>query len=317
MAAACLDALAKGGRVVLVVTQPRRRRGRSGKETPTPVADAAARLGLPLIETPDVNEPRCVEQIAAASPRLLAVVAFGQMLRRAVRDTAALGGINLHFSLLPRWRGAAPVQRAILAGDAETGVDVQRLVAKLDAGNVIASQAVAIGPRDTTATLMRRLTETGAPLLAATVDRLLAGEAPPETQQDESLVTYAAKIDRDEGDLDFATQDAAALDRRIRAFGDAPGCRVALVRAGAAPVEILVREAWPQTGFAAPAGVVATAGGDGIVVGAQSGALRITRLQRAGGKDVDARAFLNGCPVRPGDQLRRVDPPPSSATSAS
>src|SRR6185436_17618102 len=112
-------------------------------------------LGLDVLETADVNAPDAVARIAAASPRLLAVVAFGQILRRAVRDVAPLGGVNLHFSLLPRWRGAAPVQRAILAGDAETGVAVQRIVAKLDAGPVLASASTPIGPRDTTPELMR------------------------------------------------------------------------------------------------------------------------------------------------------------------
>jgi methionyl-tRNA formyltransferase len=224
-------------------------------------------------------------------------------LKRAVREAAPLGGVNLHFSLLPRWRGAAPVQRAIEAGDAETGVCVQRVVAKLDAGPVLAESKTPIGPRDTTSSLMRRLTEIGAPLLVDVVVRLLAGAAFVESPQDESGVAYAAKIDRADGDLDFAAEDAASLDRRIRAFGDAPGCRALLVRDGAAPMEILVREAVPETGASAEPGRVVAAAADGIVVAAREGALRITRLQRVGGKDVDARAFLNGFPVRVGDRL--------------
>jgi methionyl-tRNA formyltransferase len=303
VAAACLDVLARRVGVGLVVTQPRRRRGRSGSETPTPVAETAARLGVDVLETPDVNAPESVARIAAAAPRLLVVVAFGQILRRAVREVAPLGGINLHFSLLPRWRGAAPVQRAILAGDAETGVCVQRIVAKLDAGPVLAESRTPIGPRETTSALMRRLTEIGAPLLVDVVVRLLAGETPDESPQDESNVVYAAKIGRADGELDFAAEDAASLDRRIRAFGDAPGCRALLVRDVAAPMEILVRDAVPETAESSEPGRVLAASAEGIVVAAAAGALRITRLQRAGGKDVDARAFLNGCPVRAGDRF--------------
>jgi methionyl-tRNA formyltransferase len=299
------------------VTQPRRRRGRGAGETPTPVAEAAARLGVGLLETADVNAPDALAAIAAAAPRLLVVVAFGQILRRAARESAPLGGVNLHFSLLPRWRGAAPVQRAILAGDAETGVAVQRVAARLDAGAVLASAATPIGPRDTTPALMSRLAETGAPLLAGVVERLVAGDAPPETAQDEALVTVAAKIARDEGDLDFASEDAAALDRRVRALGDAPGCRASILRAGAAPVDVLVREASPEPEGGADPGRVLAASAAGIVVAARSGALRIARLQRAGGRDVDARAFVNGCPIREGDRFVRPDQRRSSATSAS
>ena len=317
VAADCLDVLAQRVAVGLVVTQPRRRRGRGGRQTPTAVAEAATRLGLIVLETADVNAPEIAAVIAAAAPRLLVVVAFGQILRRAVRETAPLGGVNLHFSLLPRWRGAAPVQRAILAGDAETGVAVQRVAAKLDAGPVLAMARTPIGPRDTTRELMSRLVEIGAPLVAGVVERLLAGEAVVERTQDEALVTHAAKIAREEGDLDFAAQDAEVLDRRVRAFGDAPGCRATLVRAGAAPVEVLVREASPEAADAADTGRVLAASADGIVVAAKSGALRITRLQRAGGKDVDVRSFLNGFPVRPGDRFARPDQPDSSAVSAS
>jgi methionyl-tRNA formyltransferase len=308
--------MARGVRVGLVVTQPRRRRGRGGAETPTPAGEAAQRLSLPLLETADVNAPECVAQIVALSPRLLVVVAFGQILRRAVREAAPLGAVNLHFSLLPRWRGAAPVQRAVLAGDAETGVAVQRVAAKLDAGPVLASASTPIGPRDATPGLMRRLVALGAPLLAETAARILAGEMLRETPQDESRVTYAAKIARDDGDLDFAGEDAAAIDRRVRAFGAAPGCRAVLRRAGASPLEVLVREAVPEEGGGAPGSVLA-ARPDGIVVAARAGALRITRLLRAGGRDVDARAFLNGFPVCAGDYFDRPRPSDNSATSAS
>jgi methionyl-tRNA formyltransferase len=303
--------------VGLVVTQPRRRRGRRGVETPTPVAEAAAALGIRVLETPDVNAPDATGVLAAAAPRLLVVVAFGQILKRAVRETAPLGGVNLHFSLLPRWRGAAPVQRSILAGDAETGVAVQRVAARLDAGAVLASARTAIGARETTPSLMARLTETGAPLLADVVTRLLAGTSIAETAQDESLVTVAAKIGRDEGDLDFSKEGADAIDRRVRAFGDAPGCRARIERADGSSADVLVREASPEASPPAEPGRVLAASAEGIVVAARSGALRIARLQRAGGKDVDARAFLNGFPLGDGARFVRVLQRDSSATSDS
>jgi methionyl-tRNA formyltransferase len=313
VAARCLEVLAP--RTSLVVTQPQRRRGRGGRETPTPAAEAAARLGLDVLETPDINGADDVARIAAVKPRLLVVVAFGQILRKAVREVAPLGAINLHFSLLPRWRGAAPVQRAILAGDAETGVAVQRVVAKLDAGPVVASMATPIGPRDTTTSLRARLVESGAPLLDQVAAQLLADEFMTDSAQDESLVTYAAKIAKDEGDLDFAAEDARQVDRRIRALGDAPGCRATLSRA-TGPMDVFVREATPEAhGVGAPGDVMAV-GASGIVVAAREGVLRITRLQRVGGKDVDARAFLNGFPVREGDRFERPQRD-SSATSAS
>jgi methionyl-tRNA formyltransferase len=210
------------------------------------------------------------------------------------------------------------VQRAILAGDAETGVAVQRIVAKLDAGPVLASSRTPVGPRDATPSLMRRLTDIGAPLLADVAARLLADVRVAETSQDESGVVYAAKIGRDEGDLDFTAEDAAELDRRIRAFGDAPGCRARIVRAGGAAVDVLVREALPEPrGDAAAPGAVISASAEGIVVAARAGALRVARLQRVGGKDVDARAFLNGLPVRAGDRFEPPRQPDSSTTSAS
>lgn len=282
-------------------------------ETPTPVAEEAKRLGIDVLETPDVNAEDAVARITAAKPRLLVVVSFGQMLRRAVREAAPLGAINLHFSLLPRWRGAAPVQRAILAGDTETGQAVQRVVAKLDAGPLLAWGTCQIGPRDTTDSLRSSLLPFGVTSLLITIRRLLEGD--PKLgggiPQDESLVTYAAKIAKDEGDLDFAAETAVELDRRVRALGDAPGCRATLVRA-TGPMDVFVREAFPQTKDGEPGRVLA-ATADGIVVAAKSGALRITRLQRVGGKDVDARSFLNGFPVRAGDRFQRV----SSTTSAS
>lgn len=287
-----------------VVTPPERPRGRSGRPEPTVCGAAAAARGLEVIAVEDVNDAAVVERLRARAPRLLVVVAFGQYLRRPVRELAPLGAVNLHYSLLPRWRGAAPVQRALLAGDAVTGACVQRVAARLDAGAVLARREVPILPRDDTPALRARLTSVGAPLLVEAARRLLAGASIPEDVQDETRVTHAAPVAREEGDLDFAAEDAAALDRRIRALEPWPRCRARLVRRGAEALDVVVREAWPAEGAGAP-GEVLAAGADGIRVAARGGVLRITRLQRAGGRDVDARAFLNGFPTAAGDRFER------------
>jgi methionyl-tRNA formyltransferase len=255
----------------------------------------------------DVNAPETVAALRALRPRLLAVVSFGQFIRREAREIALLGAVNLHYSLLPRWRGAAPVQRALLAGDAEGGVTIQRVTAKLDAGPVLARLPVAILPRDDAPALRARLTAAGAPLLADLVERMLRGETVAEESQDEAAMTLAPSIARAEGDLDFAGEDAAAIDRRVRALEPWPRCRAALVRSDGDPVEVFVREAVPEEGRGRPGEVVA-AGADGIRVAARAGVLRVTRLQRAGGRDVDARAFLNGTRDAAGDRFERCAP---------
>jgi methionyl-tRNA formyltransferase len=299
-----LETLAGREFVEAVVTPPERRRGRGGAPEPTVCGATAARLGLRVLAVEDVNAEPVLAELRALQPRLLVVVGFGQFLRRPLREIAPLGGVNLHYSLLPRWRGAAPAQRAILAGDVVTGVSVQRVTARLDAGAVLASAEVAVEPRDDSPTLRARLTRAGAPLLADLVARLLRGDPVEEHVQDESLVTVAPSIERAEGDLDFAAEDAPAIDRRVRALEPWPRCRARLERRSGPALEVFVREAWPEAGAGAP-GTVVSAGADGVRVAARDGVLRITRLQRAGGRDVDARSFLNGFPVAAGDRFVR------------
>ncbi len=294
--------------VGLVVTPPARRRRRRGALVPTPVGAEAERLGLPVLATPNVNLDADVERVQAASPELLVVVAFGQLLRRPVREAPRLGCLNLHFSLLPRWRGAAPVQRAILAGDRETGACVQRLVAKLDAGAVLAEAREPILPTDDSPTLRGRLVDCGAPLLRSVVTRLLAGDALAATEQDESQITLAPRIDVAEGHLDPVAETAAELDRRIRALDEWPGCRAVLRRAAADDLPLLVRGAEPllsdsEIASSATAGEVVRADSGGLVIATRSGALRITHLQKQGKKTLSVRDFLNGCPVAPGDRI--------------
>lgn len=305
-AAACLAALHDAGLVGLVVTPPALRRGRRGRPEPTECGAVAAAAGIRVLPTSDVNADDALAVLREASPRLLVVVSFGQFLRRPVREAAPLGAVNLHYSLLPRWRGAAPVQRAILAGDAVTGATVQRVRARLDSGPVLAAAEVPIRPEDDTPSLRRALTGVGAPLLVGVVRRLLGGEVLPGSEQDEGAVTHAPQVAREEGLLDFARDTAAVAARKVRAFEPWPRCKATLLRAAAEPMEVVLRAAAPLgaagTRAAAPGDVVA-AGPDGLDVATCDGVLRISRLQRTGGREVDARAFLNGFPAAPGDRF--------------
>ena len=308
VAARCLATLVERVDVTLVVTPPERRRGRRGTPEPAPPGRVAAALGIPVLATPDVNAPEALERLRLAAPRLLVVVAFGQLLRRAVRTAAPLGGINLHFSLLPRWRGAAPVQRALLAGDTATGIAVQRVVRRLDAGPVLALEELAIHDDDDAPALLERLTARGAPLLADVAERLLRGEDVPATEQDETRVTVAPRIEKHEGALHLEQESGLALSRRVRAFGEWPGCRLALAAADGELEVVRVRRAAPEqiTARVEP-GTVLAADPTGIVVAARDGALRLLELQRSGGRPLPVRDFLLGRPVAVGSRVHAVD----------
>jgi methionyl-tRNA formyltransferase len=285
-----------------VVTQPDRAGDRGRLNVPA-VKTRALALGVPVLQPARIDEA-ALREILALHPELLVWAAYGNRIPGALLAAVRGRAVNVHASLLPRWRGAAPVQRALLAGDAETGVCVQRVVARLDAGPALASARTPIGGRDTTRSLRARLTELGAPLLVDVVARLARGDTLPEIPQDDALAVAAPKILRDEGALDFANEDANALDRRVRALGEAPGCRAGLHAGDATATTVLVREALPDDRSGEP-GRVLDASPEGIVVAARAGALRITRLSREGGRELDARAFLNGFRVRAGDFVSR------------
>ncbi|MEL7348520.1 MAG: methionyl-tRNA formyltransferase, partial [Pseudomonadota bacterium] len=270
-----------------VYTQPPRPAGRGKKERPSPVHAAADRLGL-TVRTPErFRDPDVVAGFAALSPDIAVVVAYGQILPQAALDVPALGCVNGHASLLPRWRGAAPIQRAIMAGDAETGVCAMRMEAGLDTGPVYARAATPIGAEDTAATLHDRLAGMTAALLAETLPRIASGlSAEPQPAEG---VTYAAKIDKAEARIDW-TRPAAAVSAHIRGLSPFPGawCEIAGDR-----VKVLMAE--EATGIAAP-GTVLDAG---LTVACGTGAVRLTVLQRAGRGAQDAATFLRGFPVSP------------------
>jgi methionyl-tRNA formyltransferase len=209
-----------GAPPALVVTRPDRPAGRGRQLTAPPVADAAAELELESVQPEDVNADASVERIASANPDLLVVCAYGALVGEALLERYEI--LNVHPSLLPRWRGAAPIERAIMAGDAETGVSIMRLTAGLDSGPVCLAAAEPIGPRDTWGTLAERLEELGARLLLEALE-----ERPPFAEQDESLVTWAGKIESGDRTLDPAAPPVDQ-ERLVRALSPHVGARLAL-----------------------------------------------------------------------------------------
>jgi methionyl-tRNA formyltransferase len=216
-----LRALVKEYTVVGVVTQPDRPAGRGRALTPPPVKTLALELDLPVIQPRRLREPDAMQQLRQWQPDLITVAAFGQILRPEVLDLPRYGCLNVHASLLPHWRGAAPVQAAILHGDAETGITIMRMDPGVDTGPILSQQAMPILPDDTTGSLGARLAELGADLLVRTLPLYLRGELKP-TPQDNSAATYAPMLKKEDGALDFS-QPVETLARGVRAFNPWPG----------------------------------------------------------------------------------------------
>jgi methionyl-tRNA formyltransferase len=252
----------------------------------------AEALGLPVATPGSLRDPDVLAAFAALEIDAAVVVAYGLILPQAALDTPKLGCLNLHASLLPRWRGAAPIQRAIMAGDARSGVCVMRMEAGLDTGPVLACQVTIIGPEDTAATLHDRLAKIGAPLMVETLAALETGTV-VETPQPEAGVTYAAKIDKAEARIDWS-RDAAELGAHIRGLSPFPG---AWCKIGGERVKLLMAK--PEDG----AGAAGQALDDRLLVACGTGALRLVTLQRAGKGPMDAGTFLHGFPVPRGSRL--------------
>ena len=291
-----LAALAAAGQtIVAVYTQPDRPAGRGRVASASPVKQAALALGIPVRQSASLKE--AAAEIAALAPALIVVAAYGLMLPPAVLALPRLGCVNLHASLLPRWRGAAPIQRALLAGDAATGVCIMRMEAGLDTGPVYACERVAIAARDTAATLATRLAAAGARLLVATIAALESGAA-VATPQAAAGVSYARKLEKQEALIDWSAS-AAELDRRVRAFVPWPVAetrwRGAQLRVHEAePLAAAVAAAAVDGPAGAPApGTILSATSAGIEVATGAGVLRLTRVQPAGRRIVAAHEFAN------------------------
>lgn len=275
--------------VVAVFSQPPRPAGRGKKDRPSPVHETADSLGI-RVETPETLKAPAVQGLFASfRPDVAVVVAYGLILPQVVLDTPARGCLNIHASLLPRWRGAAPIHRAIMAGDAETGISIMQMEAGLDTGPVLRSEREAIRPNDTTGDLHDRLSDLGARLILETLDRLDA--LSPKPQADEG-VSYAEKVDKAEARIDW-TRPAEEIDRQIRGLSPFPG---AWTTANGRRLKLLRSNVATGTGGA---GTVQS----GLTIACGSGAVEITELQAEGRGRQSADAFLRGTPLPPGTVL--------------
>ncbi len=289
-AARALDALATFDcDIPLVLTQPDRPAGRGMKLMPSPVKQRALAHGLTVAQPETLKTPELRAPLVEAAPDLLVVVAYGLLLPRAVLDIPRLGCINIHASLLPRWRGAAPIHRAIEAGDARTGITLMQMDEGLDTGPMLAERTVDIAADDTTATLHDRLAATGAQLLIDTLPDLLAGRITAVPQPADGTC-YAAKIGKAEAALDFR-RPATELACAIRAFDPFPG---ALMTVDGTPIKLWRARVEPASG---EPGRILAVGDDGVVIACGEGALRVTELQKPGGKRLPAADFLHGHPL--------------------
>ncbi|THD82635.1 MAG: methionyl-tRNA formyltransferase [Phenylobacterium sp.] len=296
-AVASLKRLVEAGQeVACVYSQPPAPRGRGQDLRPSPTHAFALEHGLPVRTPASMRDPAEIAAFRALGLDAAVVVAFGQILPAEVLDAPRLGSFNLHGSLLPRWRGAAPIQRAIMAGDPVTGVQVMRMTEGLDEGPVLASETLRIGPLDTAATLHDRMAEAGAALLASTLPLIERGAA-RETAQAEEGVTYAKKIRPKEARIDWS-KPAQEVDRKIRGLSPYPGAWFNLpTDKGPLRVKALLSAFEDADG---PPGQVLD---DRLLVACGGGAVRLLRVQREGRGAQDAEAFLRGSPVVAGTRL--------------
>lgn len=287
-AARHLDALLSSGHnVVGVFTQPDRPAGRGKKLMPGPVKALAEEHGLPVFQPASLRPEENQQLVADLNADVMVVVAYGLILPKAVLDMPRLGCINVHGSLLPRWRGAAPIQRSLWAGDAETGVTIMKMDVGLDTGDMLYKLSCPITPEDTSATLYDKLAELGPQGLIKTLEQLAEGTAKPEVQ-DEALVTYAEKLSKDEALLDWALP-AAQLERCIRAFNPWPMSWMVI---DDQPVKVWKASVIESHVQAAP-GTIVEANKQGIQVATAEGILNLESLQPAGKKAMSVQDLLN------------------------
>jgi methionyl-tRNA formyltransferase len=281
-----------GHEIAAVYTRAAKPAGRGMKLQPTPVEQEARRLGIAVATPLTLKTPEALEEFRAHNADAAVVVAYGMILPQAILDTPELGCFNLHGSLLPRWRGAAPINRAIMAGDAETGVMVMKMDAGLDTGDVAMAERMAITDRMTAADLHDALAPLGADLMVRAIGALERGKLQLTKQSDQG-VTYAAKIDKAEARIDW-NQPAHAVLRHIHGLSPFPGawCEIS-IEGEPARVKILRCE------IAAGAGASGDVLDDHLTVACGDGAIRILELQRAGGRPMKAEEFLHGTPLKP------------------
>ena len=295
-AARCLEALLKSRhRVIGVITQPDRPAGRGFALAPSPVKKLASARGIQLTQPESLRDAQAQAQLKHFRADVIVVAAYGLILPRPVLELPRHGAINIHASLLPRWRGAAPIQRALLAGDRHTGVSIMQMDAGLDTGSVLMQGEIPILDDDTMGTLRDRLAELGAKLIVQALDALQAGVIKATPQSAEG-VTYAAKLEKREARVDWR-EGALTVNRQVRALNPSPGAD-ARVRG----VELKVWRCATAAGRGNP-GEILSIGPDGLCVACGEDALVITELQRSGGKRLRAADFLRGFPLATGERF--------------
>ena len=297
-AAAALKAIAAAGfEIPLVLTQPDRPKGRGMQLAPSPVKQAALELGLRVAQPEKLrNNAEALQMLEEVEADVMVVAAYGLILPQDVLDTPKHGCLNIHASLLPRWRGAAPIQRAIEAGDAETGVCIMQMDIGLDTGDVVSEHRYAIQPTDTANEVHDALMNLGAEAIVADLQQLKAEGRLKSVKQPEKGVTYAQKLSKEEARIDW-NESAAVIERKIRAFNPVPA---AWVEYQGKPMKIWRAEAVAQQGRA---GEVLSCSSDGLIIACGENALKITELQPSGSKRMDIAAFAAGHTVEAGTVL--------------
>ena len=297
-AAFALEALLVNGQTVAaVLTQPDRPAGRGMQLLASPVKQLALQHDLPVLQPTTLKSTAIQQQLADYQADVMVVAAYGLLLPPAVLQLPHYGCLNIHASLLPRWRGAAPIQRAILAGDSETGITIMQMDEGLDTGNILLKRTCPIGANDTAQTLHDKLAELGARTIVEALDQLERGTLEPAAQ-DDTQATYAAKLTRNEAQIDWS-RDAAEIGCMVRAYNPFP---VAVSMYNTVPIKIWQASLCDDETRGEP-GTVQAVEKDGIVVSCGRGTLRLEVLQRPGGKALPAAQFIQGFAVRPGDRF--------------
>jgi methionyl-tRNA formyltransferase len=284
--------------VVGVVSQPDRPRGRGRKLAPTPVRAAAETLGLEVLQPEKVGDADARAWMSVRAPDLGVVVAFGQFIPKSVRELPPHGLVNAHASLLPRWRGAAPIEWALATGDERTGISVMRLVKEMDAGDVCLRRTLEIGAHETAGELSARLAQLAGEVLAEAVDQIAAGRARFEPQPEQGVM-LAPKIDRSFAELDWR-QPRAEVYARIRAATPRPGADIVLKRSGRS-LRIVACRPWEGDAAPQPGAVVAASGS--LRVSAADGWIELLSVQAQGRKPLDAGEYLRGASIVPGEEV--------------
>jgi methionyl-tRNA formyltransferase len=293
--------LGSGHEIAAVITQPDKPAGRNMELRPSPIKTLALGRGIPVLQPLKLRAPEAVAQAQAVAADLIVVMAYGQILPKGVLDAARIACLNLHASILPRHRGAAPIQAAILSGDNETGITVMYMDEGLDTGDILLVERVPIHPTDTGGMLHDRLAGAAPTALAAAISLLEAGVA-PRIPQDNSLATYAKKLEREDGEIRW-NESFVEVDRHIRAMNPWPGAFTSLPDREGAPRKLKIFDAALMPLHSGPAGQVIEVRDLGIFVGCGSGSMLLREVQLEGKRRMPIREFLAGHPVPPGAML--------------